>query len=96
VEHRVPYLRSANTGISGWVDPLGRYHKRTPLYQTAVVIADLPLPDITTVYTRWGNWVPMVALAVWAGLLLVGRRSRETVVEPRRERPAVVRQPVGT
>jgi apolipoprotein N-acyltransferase len=82
VEHRVSYLRSANTGISGWVDPLGRYHDRTPLYDEAVVVADLPMPGITTPYTRWGDWVPLVALAAWAGLLLFGRKAFRAAGEP--------------
>lgn len=79
VEHRVPFLRAANTGISGWVDPLGRYRAETPLYEFAVVIADLPLPGITTPYTRWGDWVPFGAVIVWCGSALVGaiRRRRE-------------------
>jgi apolipoprotein N-acyltransferase len=74
VEHRVSSLRSANTGISGWVDPLGRYHDRTRLYDAALVVADLPMPGITTPYTRWGDWLPLVALVIWAGLLLIGGR----------------------
>lgn len=76
VEHRVSSLRSANTGISGWVDPLGRYQGRTSLYEPAVVVADLPMPGITTLYTRWGDWAPLAALAAWAGLVLVGGRGR--------------------
>ncbi|HET9582315.1 MAG TPA: apolipoprotein N-acyltransferase [Gemmatimonadota bacterium] len=76
VEHRVSSLRSANTGISGWVDPLGRYHDRTALYEPAVVVAELPMPGITTLYTRWGDWAPLAALAAWAGLVLVGGRGR--------------------
>jgi apolipoprotein N-acyltransferase len=77
VEHRVSSLRSANTGISGWVDPLGRYHDRTRLYEPAVVVADLPMPGITTPYTRWGDWVPAGALVVWAVLFVVAMRARE-------------------
>ncbi len=72
VEHRVPFLRSANTGISGWVDPLGRWHDRTPLYEEAVVVADLPISGLTTPYTRWGDWVPFACVLAWGGLALIG------------------------
>lgn len=72
VEHRVPFLRSANTGISGWVDPLGRYRERTELYAPATVVAELPLPGIVTPYTRWGDWVPAAALWAWGLLALAG------------------------
>lgn len=70
VENRVPYLRSANTGISGWVDPLGRWRARTDLYEFAIVVADLPIPRVATPYTRWGNWAPLTALIAWAVLCL--------------------------
>jgi apolipoprotein N-acyltransferase len=76
VEHRVPFLRSANTGISGWVDPMGRWHEPTELYTFAVVVADLPRPGIVTPYTRWGDWAPFAAILVWAGLCLMGARRR--------------------
>ncbi|HUP19129.1 MAG TPA: apolipoprotein N-acyltransferase [Gemmatimonadota bacterium] len=78
VEHRVSVLRSANTGISGWVDPLGRYRERTPLYEAAVVSAELPIPGITTPYTRWGDWVPLVALWTWGLWALVGAARRRS------------------
>jgi len=76
VEHRVPFLRSANTGISGWVDPQGRWHEPTRLYTFAVVVADLPVPDIVTLYTRWGDWAPFGAVLGWGLLCLVGIRRR--------------------
>ena len=76
VEHRVSFLRAANTGISGWVDPLGRYRERTGLYVPGIVVADLPVPGIETPYTRWGPWVPMLCLLALAALWLVGPRRR--------------------
>ncbi|MDX1622446.1 MAG: apolipoprotein N-acyltransferase [Gemmatimonadota bacterium] len=72
VEHRVAFLRAANTGISGWVDPLGRYRARTDLYEKAVVVADLPIPGIETPYTRWGDWAPFLAVVAWGTLALAG------------------------
>jgi apolipoprotein N-acyltransferase len=76
VEHRIPFLRAANTGISGWVDPLGRYRAETSLYTPAIVVAELPLSDITTPFTRWGDWVPLAAVVGWGALCLRGARRR--------------------
>lgn len=76
VEHRVSFLRSANTGISGWVDPLGRYRARTGLYVPGLVVADLPMPAIETPYTRWGSWVPLGSLVLLAILWLVAPSKR--------------------
>lgn len=72
VEHRVPFLRAANTGISGWVDALGRWRERTPLYERDVVVAEIPIPGITTPYTRWGDWVPLACVILWGALALAG------------------------
>lgn len=76
VENRVSFLRAANTGISGWVDPLGRYRRRTALYAPAIVVADLPMPGIETPYTRWGPWVPVFSLLALAAITLVRPGSR--------------------
>lgn len=72
VELRVSFLRAANTGITGWVDPLGRYRARTRLYTFAVVVADLPLSGIETPYARWGDWAPFGAVLAWGVLCLAG------------------------
>ncbi|HYO46734.1 MAG TPA: apolipoprotein N-acyltransferase [Gemmatimonadota bacterium] len=76
VENRVSFLRSANTGISGWVDPLGRYRERTGIYVPGVVVADLPMSGIETPYTRWGPWVPVVSLLALGALWLVAPARR--------------------
>lgn len=76
VENRVSFLRSANTGISGWVDPLGRYRERTGIYVPGVVVADLPMSGIVTPYTRWGPWVPLASLLALTALWLVSPSRR--------------------
>ncbi|HEY7472111.1 MAG TPA: apolipoprotein N-acyltransferase [Gemmatimonadota bacterium] len=76
VENRVSFLRAANTGISGWVDPLGRYQQRTGLYVAGLVVADLPMAGIETPYARWGPWVPIGSLVGLAILWLVGASKR--------------------
>ena len=92
VENRVSYLRSANTGISGWVDPLGRWRVRTPLYDFAVITAELPIPAIDTLYTRWGNWAPMLTLLALAGLCVRSKEATRSgsakATGSRRRRPA--------
>lgn len=76
VEHRVPFLRAANTGISGWVDPVGRYRARTELYTEGIVTADLRIPDLVTPYTRWGDWIPAAAIWAWGLACLAGALRR--------------------
>lgn len=70
-------VRAANTGISGVVDPYGRALARTPLFEQTVTAVDVRLLDHRTIYSRLGNvvvWVS-VAVVVW---IAIGRRSRPT------------------
>jgi apolipoprotein N-acyltransferase len=77
VEQGLPLVRSANTGISAVVDPLGRVTARLGLGRGGVLDADLPRAlDVPTPYARWGDsWLLLLAV-VGAGLLL-RRRLRK-------------------
>lgn len=76
IENRCAFVRVANTGISGFVDPLGRYRERTALDVETAVVDDVPMTNTRTVYGRVGDvvaWVWMAVLAVGVG---VGVRRR--------------------
>ena len=55
IENRSSFIRAANTGISMFVDPLGRDAERTPLNVESVRVHDLPLTRGRTVYDRVGD-----------------------------------------
>jgi apolipoprotein N-acyltransferase len=62
VEHRLPLVRSANTGISGIVDPAGRITVSLPLMARDAIVAPVPAsPGERTLYTRLGDWFPLAA-----------------------------------
>jgi len=74
VETRMGVARAANSGISGTVDPLGRYHDTTGLEVETAVAATLRTSDVTTLYVRLGDWVGTVAVLAtlgFAGVLAV-------------------------
>lgn len=78
IENRSAFVRVANTGISGFVDPRGRYLVRTDLLEEAVEVAALPLTDERTVYDRTGDavaWASIAALLGLTGLLLSSRHG---------------------
>ncbi len=70
IETRAGIARSANTGISEFVDPLGRQHRQTALFVEALVAHRLTTTDVVTLYVRWGDWVGGLAL-VGAVLLAI-------------------------
>ena len=45
VENRVPIVRSANTGISAIIDPVGRIRRETALFVRTDLIGDISLPQ---------------------------------------------------
>jgi apolipoprotein N-acyltransferase len=55
VENRRALARSANTGISGFVDPAGRILASTPLLEEAVITRSVPLIKEKTIYSRIGD-----------------------------------------
>ena len=65
VENRRALARSANTGISGFIDPAGRILGSTPLLEEAVMTRSLPLLNQKSIYTRFGD------VFAWACLALV-------------------------
>ena len=64
-------MRAANTGISGAVDPYGRVLLKTPLFEATAVTADVRLLDGRTIYSRIGDVVAWLSLAI-AGAAVAG------------------------
>jgi apolipoprotein N-acyltransferase len=78
IENRSSFVRAANTGISGFVDPHGRYHGWTQLDVEAVDVHDLPVTSGRTVYNRVGDVLAWIAIAALVVLIVVAKkRERE-------------------
>ena len=77
VEHRVAVVRTANTGISAFIEPSGRIVRQLGLFERGTMIERVPLRSVETLYTRWGDWVAYVGFVV-SGLVLTiaGTRGR--------------------
>jgi apolipoprotein N-acyltransferase len=76
IETRMGVARAANSGISEFVDPLGRAYAATALDREAIVADRLRTSDVMTLYVRLGDWVGtlVVALTLAGGALLLKRR----------------------
>ena len=55
LENRRSLARSANTGISAFVDPLGRITATSPLFQPFYLVEDVPLLQTETMFVRFGH-----------------------------------------
>jgi len=64
IENRRYLVRCANTGISGIVDPYGRILKTTPIYVEAETTGEVQWVDEQTFYTRCGDVIVYLAIAI--------------------------------
>jgi apolipoprotein N-acyltransferase len=67
-------VRSANTGISGIVDPYGRVVQRTDIFQPAVLVGEARFLRTSTFYARHGDILAYASVLTTAVLLVVSRR----------------------
>ncbi len=80
VENRISVFRCANGGISCIIDPFGRIASETvtPTQPDGVLVEDVPMRNHQsagmTLYTRYGDWFPILCLL--ASLILIGHRNR--------------------
>lgn len=76
IETRLPIVRAANTGISGYIDPLGRVRAETPIFVPKTETYAIQGAGVQTLYLRLGDWLSGLCAAVTGGLLLVAWRRR--------------------
>ena len=76
IENRTAIVRCGNTGISGFLDPLGRWEQKTPLFREAVVVGSIPLTNRLTVYTRFGDLIVYFSYGVLGLFLFMALRKK--------------------
>ncbi len=69
IETRVGIVRAANTGISEYIDPLGRPHGSTELFVPATSVYDTQTTSQAPLDVRWGDWLGMLCVVLAAGIL---------------------------
>jgi apolipoprotein N-acyltransferase len=67
--------RAANTGISGFVDPYGRVLQRSNMFQSAVMAEDIRFITARTIYSRVGDVVGWLSVALTGAALLASCRK---------------------
>ena len=68
--------RAANTGISGVVDPYGRVVRQSAIFEQAGLVEDVRLLTTRTIYSRTGDVIAYLSIAVTVLALLFIRRVR--------------------
>lgn len=70
VEARRSLVRAANTGFSGFIDPLGRLRMVSPLFEPWAEKAEVVLMEDETLFVRWGYLFAPCCLGVVISLLI--------------------------
>jgi len=73
-ENRRWILRSTNDGITATIDSAGRLRGALPRYTEAASFTGFSYVREQTLYTRWGDWFPLLC-AILAGLALIVQRA---------------------
>ncbi len=84
-ESRVWTARAANTGVSAFIDPRGRVHQATPLFEEAWRMAELelrPAPLGGSFYSRHGDVFAMLCWLACAILVFQGARAGSRASPP--------------
>ena len=78
IETRMGVARAANSGITEFVDPLGRSYAASQLNEAAAIAGVLRTSDVIPLYVRLGDWVGtlVVVLTLGGAGLLLKRRFR--------------------
>jgi apolipoprotein N-acyltransferase len=77
VENARPLLRATASGLTGYWDVDGSLQASVPYYQESFLMADVAFrPPQTTLYTRWGDWLPQGAAAALTLLALLSLLPR--------------------
>jgi apolipoprotein N-acyltransferase len=74
IENRMGVARAANTGISLFVDPVGRVHNATALFEADLRVDTVRTTDIVTFYTRYGDLMGTGAAAAAVLILILSFR----------------------
>ncbi|MBO6934639.1 MAG: apolipoprotein N-acyltransferase [Deltaproteobacteria bacterium] len=77
VEHHRALVRSTNSGVTAFVDPVGRTIDTIGVNERDEIAAELPLLDSPTLYQWVGDWPGWVGLGGIVFMAFIGRRKRD-------------------
>jgi apolipoprotein N-acyltransferase len=75
-------VHAAVSGISAFIDPAGRVHDETELFEPALIRHTIRASSEKTWSVRLGDWLPILSLAIVVGLAAVPRRRRREGPDP--------------
>lgn len=76
IENRMAIVRCGNTGISGFVDPKGRWEQKTAIFTETTIRQKVPVTNELTFYTRFGDLAVYISYAALAIFFLLALKKK--------------------
>jgi len=76
VENRRSLARSANTGISVLIDPLGRMAGISPLFQPYYFVAEAPLLQVKAIFVGFGHYFSLLCFLAGIPVIIFLRKEK--------------------
>ncbi len=101
VENRRPVIRTTSSGLTGHIDAYGRVLATAPYFEETTLVSEVQLLEDQplTLYTRWGDFFPLVVAGTLLVLLLFsihpGPRGGEDELTERKRRSRRAYHPVS-
>jgi apolipoprotein N-acyltransferase len=64
IEHRRSLVRVTNTGVSAFVDPVGRIVSRTGVWTRESLVSRIPMMQGSTLYSLLGDWIGWLCIII--------------------------------
>lgn len=84
VEHRRWLVRATNSGVSTFIDSLGRQRAVGKMFERDAIVANVKLRKTLTIYAKTGNWVGGLAMVFVGSMFwrIIKNRPKKTTSEP--------------
>lgn len=76
IETRKPIVRSANTGVSCFINERGDISQATPYWEDAIISAEIQPNTYQTFFVKFGDLISKAALILMCGIILIGLIKR--------------------
>ena len=80
IEQRRAFVRSTLTGVSGFVDPVGRLIKLTKMTDPEIIHWDVPRLTVPTLYQAGGYWFERACAGLFVVMLFGGYWRRRSIL----------------
>ncbi len=74
IENRTPVVRSANTGISGFIDTKGRIKRKSDIFVEATITEEISIGNKKSFYTKYGDLFAFFCI-ISSVLLMINKLS---------------------